>query len=344
MAAGNAPSHWQELVSSFLAGARRPLIVILGPTASGKTGLSLEVAKWIARKDDRMSPFDRAQGDMRSLRCAEIVNADSRQLYRGLDIGTAKITEEERQGIAHHLLDVLDPDEEAAAGWYQSQAEETITSIRKAGHVPLLVGGSMLYVSAVMDGLTLAPVPDPALRKRLLREYEQDAGETLYRRLTQIDPESAGKIHLRNKPHLIRAVEIYELLGGPKSKSVPTSELRSGKKDEQKMCTNNEHDLLILGIKLPQDVLDRRINERVRQMFADGWVAEVQSLLAAGYGADAPAMKSHGYREIIAFLTAGEPASLDALQDTIAAKTRKYARGQMKWWKHDPRIHWVGPS
>jgi tRNA dimethylallyltransferase len=303
--------------------------VILGPTASGKTAFSIVAAHFLSKY---------AHGTWRG---AEVINADSRQLYRGLDIGTAKITAQEQEGIAHHLLSALDPDAEAAAGWYRTQAQEAIASIRKAAHVPLLVGGSMLYVSAVMDGLTLAPVPDSALRKRLLKEYEQDAGETLYRRLTAIDPESAQKIHRHNKPHLIRAVEIYELLGAPKSKSVPISQLRSGKKDEQKMCTNSEHDLLILGVKLPQDILDQRINERVRQMFADGWVAEVQSLLAAGYGRDAPAMKSHGYREIIEFLTAGKPASLEELQESIAGKTRKYARGQMKWWKHDSRIYWI---
>jgi len=329
MAAAQTPSHWQELVSSFLADARRPLIVILGPTASGKTLFSIAAAHFLS---------ERSHGTWRG---AEVINADSRQLYRGLDIGTAKITAEEQQGIPHHLLSVLDPDEEAAAGWYRTRAAAAIASIREVGRIPLLVGGSMLYVSAVMDGLTLAPVPNTALRECLFKEYERDAGVTLYRRLMEIDPESAGKIHPRNKPHLIRAVEIYELLGEPKSKSIPTSQLRSGKKDEQNMCTNSEHDLLILGVKLPQHVLDQRINERVQRMFSDGWISEVQSLLAAGYGADAPAMKSHGYREIIAFLTAGEPASLDALQESIASRTRRYARGQMKWWKHDPRIQWV---
>jgi len=317
MAAAAAPLHWQERVTTFLKDADHPLLVIVGPTAGGKTAFSLDVARFLGG--------------------AEVINADSRQLYRGMDIGTAKITREEMQGVPHHLLDVLNPDEEAAAGWYRQQAEDCIAQIQERGNVPILTGGSMLYISAVVDGLTMAPVADASLRNRLTAEYDSDGGASLFARLKVADPESAAQIHPNNKSRLVRAVEIVELTGTTK----PTSQLYNGKKSEQKNSTNSRFDLLILGVQPPRDLLYERINQRAEQMLVHGWADEVRSLLKQGYTADDPGMKSHGYREIIRFLNEGEPASLKTLQERIASKTRKYAKGQMKWWKHDQRIHWM---
>lgn len=290
------------------------LLVVIGPTASGKTAYSIRLAKQLGN--------------------AEIVNADSRQLYKFLDIGTAKITKEEMDGVPHHLLDVLDPNEEVTVGWYQKEAMKVIEDIQSRGNTPILVGGSMLYVSAIIDNLSLAPVADDALRQKLLDEYDKDAGATLYKRLQELDPESAETIHQNNKPHLIRAVEICELMNQPKSAAIPDTQRRGGD-------SSIPYDLKIYGMEWERDALVERINQRTKLMFAQGWVAEVQSLLDKGYGPAAPAMKSHGYKEIMHYLTAGEPSSIEELQESIAAKSRQYAKRQMTWWRTDERIQWV---
>ncbi len=315
-----ASPRWQRLLTDFLARNGQPLVVILGPTAGGKTALSLEVATFLE-----------GQG-----MDAEIVNADSRQLYRGLDIGTAKIPLPERRRVPHHLLDVLSPQEEATAGWYQRQAEGAIEGIRGRGAVPLLVGGSMLYVSTVIDALTLGPPADPAVRERLSAVYDRDGGAVLHRRLAEVDPVSAAAIDWRNKPYVLRALEIHELLASPKSHVVPRGELRSGHS-----APEHARDLLILGVAPPREELYRRIDARTGQMFKAGWIAEVRRLLAEGCTAEDPAMKSHGYREVIRFLRSGAPASVAELVSQIAAKTRRYARRQLSWWRGDPRIIWL---
>jgi tRNA dimethylallyltransferase len=303
----------------FLAQSERPLIVVLGPTASGKTAFSISLASSLQDAG----------------RSGEIVNADSRQLYRKLDIGTAKVTPEERKDVPHHLLDILDPREEATAGWYREQAEQAIMDVRRRGNVPLLVGGSMLYLSTIIDDLTMAPPSDSALRAALNAEYDKDGGAALYARLADIDPESAATIDIRNKPYVVRAVEIHELLQSPKSSAVPRSELRAG------TAIPAKHDLLIFGVSRSREELDERINARCEAMFDAGWVAEVRDLLAQGYGPNDPGMKSHGYRDIIRFLEEQIPFTERALMERIATKTRQYAKKQMAWWKNDARIVWL---
>ncbi len=311
-------SHWQNRITSFLQTAQEPLLVIVGPTASGKTSFSIDVAQWLT-----------AAGKQ-----AEIVNADSRQLYRFLTIGTAKISAEEMQGIPHHLIDVLNPDEEATAGWYQEAAEKVIGEIRSRGNIPMLVGGSMLYVSAITDALTFANYSDEGLRRSLTKEYEKDNGASLLQKLQELDSEEAAQIEPRNKHRLIRAVEICLLSEKVKSEAVPSTELRSKE-------NRSKHDLLMFGIEWPRETLVDRINQRTAAMFSQGWIQEVQGLLKQGYGAEAPAMKSHGYREIIQFLTSNEPSTVKELQELIASKTRQYAKRQMTWWKPDTRIEWL---
>lgn len=306
--------HSQKLVTGFLSKAKNPLIVILGATASGKTRLSIEIAKQI-------------EG-------AEVVNADSRQLYRYLDIGTAKITEQEMAGIPHHLIDVLDPNEEATAGWYQLEAKRVIDELHNQAKVPLLVGGSMLYLSTIIDDLTMAQGTDANVRERLLQEYEKDNGVTLYARLKEIDPEAADRIHPNNMPRLVRAVEIYEQTEKSRSQSFAEDEMRI-------YGDHSTYDLLILGVRRSREDLHQRINQRAVQMFAGGWIEEVQGLLEKGYTTMDPGMKSHGYREIIQYLDEGTPASLEELTEMIAAKSRQYARRQETWWRNDPRIQWL---
>jgi len=303
---------WHGLIKDHCAQANRPLIAVVGPTASGKTAFSIALAQYMS---------------------GEVINADSRQLYRELNIGTAKITKEEMQGVPHHMIDVLSPNEEASVGWFQKHALQIADSILERGKVPLLVGGSMLYVSAITDGLSLAPPADSAIRKHLEEEYDRDDGQSLHKRLQHYDPEVAQRIHQNNKPRLVRAVEIFDngWNNTPKTQLWNSSE-------------SSPYDILILGVHMPREKSVVKINNRCASMFATGWVGEVQDLLDSGYSESDPAMKSHGYKEIMQYLQHGEPSSIEELQESIAAKTRQYARRQMTWWKRDSRIHWIQPS
>ena len=246
----NAIAAAESRIFSFLAKAKRPLVVILGPTASGKTNASLELAESITGR------FGKS---------VEIVNGDSRQLYKFLDIGTAKIRSSEMRDIPHHLPDVLDPKDEITAGEYQTMAFRSIDEILDRGAIPMLVGGSMLYLSAVIDNLSFAGTSDPAVRSSLEKEYDKDGGETLYERLSAIDPDTAASFHPHNKPYLLRAMEILTATGK--------------KPSEVKASAAAKYDLFIIGITRSRDALVERINERTRQMFRDGWVDEVRSLI-----------------------------------------------------------------
>jgi len=298
----------------WLQKARKPLVVLLGPTASGKTTFSIQLAQALTEEG----------------RCAEVINADSRQLYHSLDIGTAKITEQEMQGIPHHLLSVLDPKEEVTAPWYKERAEDCIQTILAQGHLPLLVGGSMLYISAIVDNLQFVEKPPPLLRKHLSERYDRDQGKALYRELQARDPEAALSIDPRNKVYLLRALEVSR-----------TTEKYLHEAKTKLPCP---FDLFLIGIDLPRAELHRRITERTEQMFRAGWAEEVASLLQRGYASDDPGLKSHGYREIAAALArhpVKEVKQDSALRQAIAAKTRQFARRQMTWWRGDERIRWI---
>jgi len=300
-----------QQLSAYLEGNQKPLVVVLGPTASGKTSFSIELAKGSDRE-------------------CEVVNADSRQLYKYLNIGTAKITEEEMHGVPHHLIDVLNPNEEATAGWFQTEAQQKIEQIQQRGNVPLLVGGSMLYISTITDELSMpAPCADEELRKQLEEEYDADDGATLYARLKEMDPDGATRVHQNNKPRLVRAVEICTLSNDSLHDEFKREE--DAKSDE----------LLIFGMLWPRETIIERIEKRTEQMFENGWLEEVQGLLDKGYTASAPAMKSTGYKEIVQYIQEEEPETLEELQEQIFIKTRQYARRQMTWWKRDGRIEWV---
>lgn len=314
---------WQQHLDDFFSlQPKKPLIVLLGPTASGKTGLSIRIANFLASKK----------------RSVEIINADSRQCYRFLDIGTAKITAKEMQGIPHHLLDVLDPKEECTISWYASEATKVIDAIHARRNTPMLVGGSMLYLSAVIDGLQSMTASDPAIRKRLSEEYDADLGVALHARLSSVDPESAAAIPRQNKVYLLRALEIFETTGKPKS--------------AQKSKRTCSYDLLILGVDADPEVLRERINERTAVMLKSGWIEEVRSLQDRGCTTDDPGMKSHGYREVIEWQKSEEGQkgqddadrsgrSASALIEKIASQIRRYAKRQRTWWRGDDRIKWI---
>lgn len=309
------PDQWRPLVDELLRSSDKPLITILGPTASGKTAFSLNVAKYIAET-----------ADVHGWSGADVVNGDSRQLYRYLDIGTAKITEEEKGETPHHLFDVLEPTQDVTIADYKKMAEEAIADCHSRKRVPLLVGGSMLYISAVTDGLEPLPAAPPELRAKLEAEWDKDDGWTLYDRLVQVDPATAKSFEKQNKVYVVRAMELYEMTGKPPStlkKTLPPP-----------------YQILQLGLYWPRDILTKRIDERTTKMLRSGWIEEVEGLIDKGYTPRDPAMKSHGYKEIMQWLGTDERNMLQ-LEMMIGAKTRQYAKRQMTWWEEDERIRWI---
>lgn len=296
-------------VTGFLKAHAKPLLVILGQTASGKTGFSIDLSEKLLEQGITV----------------EIINADSRQLYKGMDIGTAKITQEEMKNISHHLFSVIDPSFKVTVAWYKEEVEKIIQEIHARGHVPCLVGGSMLYISSVIDGLELLPPANPELRAELEKEYEKDNGVSLHQFLMNEDPETASGIHPNNRPYIIRAAEIIRTTGEKPSK------LKESK--------TSPYDLFIIGIMREKDDLHAKIEQRSRQLLQSGWIEEVKALKAQGFDATTPGMNSVGYQEILNALDS--EMNDTALAEVITSKTKKYAKRQMTWWGKDPRIHWV---
>jgi len=284
----------------------KPLVVIVGPTASGKTAVSIDLAK-------------RLNG--------EIVSADSRLLYRGMDIGTAKPTAVEQENVPHHLIDVADPDETWSLALYQRTAYQVIDSIMERSKLPILVGGTGQYVRAIIEGWRIPPqAPDESLRESLSRWAEMIGPEGLHQRLATVDPQAAEMIDYRNMRRTIRALEVI----------LNTGERFSDLRKKQQ-C---RYTPFIFGISCPREVLYQRIDQRIDQMIADGLVEEVQTLLQSGYQADLPTLSAIGYGEIIQYLN--NQVSLEEAVTLIRRNTRIFVRRQANWFKpDDPRIHWV---
>jgi tRNA dimethylallyltransferase len=280
------------------------VIAVVGPTASGKSDLALTLA---ARLD------------------GEIVNADAMQLYRGMDIGTAKTPIEERRGIAHHQIDVLDVCQEASVASYQLEARLDVGGIRSRQHRPILVGGSGLYVRAALDRLDIPPT-DPAVRARVERELAVEGIEALYARLQRVDPLAAQAIQPKNERRVVRALEVVELTGRPFSASLPTREYLLP--------------TVTIGLLVPRPELDERIAARVHRMWDAGLLDEVRRLNGAGLREGRTASKALGYSQALAHLD-GLLGAGQAIEDTITS-TRRFARRQESWFRPDPRIHWLG--
>lgn len=290
------------------AGGRRSagapaLAVIVGPTASGKSDLAMALA--------RQLPL-------------EILVADSRQVYRGMDVGTATPSATDRAAVPHHLLDLVAPDEPfTVAGWV-ARARPLLAEIAARGAWPMVVGGTGLYVSALIDGFDFASQAwSPEVRERLSAELEAEGLATLAVRLHDLDPAAAARIDVRNPRRVLRALERAEAGGVGKS-------LRA---------TPYSGRLALLAVSRPREVLYRRIDERARRLFETGLLDEVRALLDAGYGADLAPMTGHGYREAAGYL-AGE-WSLDEAITRTARRTRQYAKRQLSWFGRDPRIVWL---
>lgn len=287
-----------------------PLIVLLGPTAVGKTALAVELAARIG---------------------AEIISGDSMQFYRYLNIGTAKIRPQEMLAaggrlIPHHLVDIIDPDEPFSAADFQARAAEKIADIAARGKLPLLVGGTGLYIQALCDGYQLSQdaTADETLRERLRDEYERLGAAAMHQRLTQVDPAAAAHIAPADQKRLIRALEVFELTGRPIS--------------QQGRAAGSPYDLLLLGLARERAALYARIEQRVDMMLAAGLQNEVESLLAMGYTPDLKPLQGLGYRQMCAYL-AGNLAYDEAV-DLIKRDTRRFAKRQLTWWRRDARINW----
>ncbi|WP_404387567.1 tRNA (adenosine(37)-N6)-dimethylallyltransferase MiaA [Humibacillus xanthopallidus] len=280
-----------------------PTIAVAGPTATGKSDLALDLAE---RLD------------------AEIVNADAMQLYRGMDIGTAKLPPEQRRGIAHHQLDVLDVTQEATVAAYQQAARADLASIAGRGRRAVLVGGSGLYVRAALDRLEIPPT-DPEVRARLEAEAERLGGPVLHRRLRESDPVAAAQILPGNVRRVVRALEVIEITGRPFSASMPRREFLTP--------------AVMLGLRVDRGVLDERIDRRVQRMWQAGLRQETEGLLDHGLRDGVTASRAIGYSQAIAVLD-GTLSEEQARSDTAQA-TRRYARRQESWFRPDPRIVWL---
>ena len=283
------------------------LLCLLGPTAVGKTEIAIELAQHLN---------------------AEIVSVDSRQIYRQMDIGTAKPTPEEQQAAPHHLIDCVDISQPFSVADYQSLADTVIADIQNRGKQVLLVGGAGLYFRAVVDGLFEGPGADPAVRERFEQEAAQHGVDALHERLRACDPESADRIHPNNVVRVIRALEVYELTG------VPMSEHQQQWHPE-KQC----YPFIAFGLTMPRALLYHRIEQRVDVMLANGLIAEVESLLATGYARDTIALQSFGYKELITYLD-GECTYTEAISQ-LKQDTRRFAKRQLTWFRKDTRIEWL---
>ena len=284
---------------------RKPLVALVGPTAVGKTEISIRLAI-------------RLQG--------EIVSADSRLFYRGMNIGTAKPTQAEIQQVPHHLIDIAEPDEGLSLAVFQELAYRAIVEIHRRGNLPILVGGTGQYVRAVIEGWRPPEIsPDAGLRKALEAWARQIGSQQLHNRLATLDPEAAANIDFRNLRRTIRALEVIFSTGRRFS--------------EQRVRHLAPYNSLLLGLSRPRPALYARIDARIQAMLAGGLVEEVQGLLAQGYQSDLPAFSAIGYREILAYLQGR--ISLEEAERQMRRNTRIFVRRQANWFKSkDPQIHW----
>lgn len=284
---------------------QRKVVSIVGPTASGKTGLGIAVAKALARKGEQ----------------AEIINADAYQMYRGMDIGTAKASLEEQAPVRHHLIDIIEPDDAMSVARFQELAREKIAELQARGVRPILVGGSGLYARAAIDDISF-PGTDPQVRKALEEREKTEGAGALFDELKAKDPEAAARMDPHNPRRTIRALEVIEVTGRPYSASLP------------------HYRYVIptvqIGLDLPREELDRRIDIRTKQMLEGGFIEEVERIRPK---LGITAAKALGYQQVVDYLD-----GLRDLNDTfmdIAQKTKRLARKQMGWFGRDPRIHWL---
>ena len=284
------------------------LAAIVGPTAVGKTRIAIEVAK-------RLN--------------AEIISCDSMQIYRGLDIGTAKATPEEQNGIVHHLIDVVDPDEDYSVARFQEQAKSIIQELNQKKRLPLLVGGTGLYYQALVDDYTFYPLESHQKIRRQWNNLIKEKGlDYAYNYLQSIDPGYAATISPNDQKRIVRAIEVYQLTGQPFSA----------------LQTKSQHTyrLAVVGLYLEREQLYQRINLRVEQMLDSGLIKEVTLLRDKGYNLNHNSMQALGYKQVFSYLEGF--LSEEEMIEEIKRETRRYAKRQLTWFRKDPRIHWINPG
>ena len=283
------------------------VIVICGATATGKSDIALDIAEQIG---------------------AEIINADSMQLYEGMDIGTAKLSVAQRRGIPHHLLDVLSVKQDSTVAWYQQMAREQISEIHSRNQHVVLVGGTGLYIKAVLDNLNF-PDTNPEVRARLESEAEEYGADSLFERLQELDPAAALAINRANTRRIIRALEVIEITGKPFTANLPRED------------SSRFPDALQFGLVMEREHLRERIDLRVEKMWEQGFVGEVDTLIADGILEGSTAQRALGYSALIA-MRAGDMTEEEAKEETKRS-TRQYARRQETWFSRDARIQWIAP-
>lgn len=285
----------------------RPLVVLLGPTAVGKSAVAIPVARHFG---------------------TEILTADSRQVYRGMDIGTDKPTPDERQGVPHRLIDLVEPDEAYNTGRYRRDARQEIERLLGEGRIPLVVGGTGLYIRTLVRGICDAPEADPAIRLELATLVAAKGREALYAELQRVDPVTAAKLHPNDESKVIRALEVYRLAGC----SLADLQARHG-------FQGAEYVPLLIGLQRPRESLYRRIEARIDWQLAHGMIEETRRLLAQGYGRQLGSMKGLGYRHLAAHF-AGE-YDADEMVRRFKQETRQFAKRQMTWFRKEPGIVWI---
>ena len=286
----------------------KDLIVITGPTASGKTAMSVEVAKVLG---------------------AEIVNADSMQIYKYMDIGTAKPTVEERQGVPHHLIDIVNPDEQFSVARYCQCAKQAIDSIHAKGKPAVMVGGTGLYVDSLVNNIQFSEIePDEQYRTKMDLLADEKGNGHIYNMLMEIDPGSAKKISVSDRKRIIRALEVYYLTG----KTITWH-------NEQSKSVPSPYNTTMFAIDVEREVLYHKINRRVDIMMDMGLLEEVKSIIDMGIGKDTTAMQAIGYKEIVQYLD-GE-ITLEEAVDKIKQGSRRYAKRQLTWYRRNEKVNWV---
>jgi tRNA dimethylallyltransferase len=294
-----------------VAPAEPPLVAVVGPTASGKSALALRLAR---------------------ARAGEIVSCDSQQVYRGLDIGTAKPSPEERQEVRHHLLDVVDPDEPFSASDYSRLARAALAEIDGRGRLPIVAGGTGLYLRALLVGLFDGPSRDPALRRRLEATAERFGDARLHRLLRRVDPGAAARIEPRDRLRVVRALEVFAATGRPISE-----QQSAGARPLEGFRT------LVVGLRPAREALRRAVQARTRAMLAAGLVDETRALLARGLPAEARPLQSIGYRQALAVIRGELPP--EEAERSIVTDTMRFAKRQMTWFRHQqPDTAWFGDA
>ena len=291
-------------------GGQPKVVVICGPTASGKTAAALDLAKEFS---------------------GEVINADSMQIYRYMDIGTAKPTSDERARIPHHLIDIVDPDESFDAARFSKMAHAVISPLPARGVVPFVVGGTGLYIKSLLQGLFQAEPTNHEIRNRLKEEAAIQGADFLHKRLSQCDPESAQRIHPHDTYRIIRSLETYEVTG-----------IRISKYHREHRFKDKPFKVFKMGLDMNREVLYDRINQRVDAMFEAGFVDEVKGLLERRYTPDLKSMQAIGYRHVVDYIQ-GRLSQDEALR-TLKRDTRRYAKRQLTWFKADSEIVWIEPD